>query len=89
MNPRSLILSGPCSRQDVKGFVDRKAIWLNRILNVSHVRSEIASMESETKRFYAAAAAKKATTVSIRQLLDDLGQAASKHQRLAKSLEKD
>jgi erythrin-vacuolar iron transport family protein len=72
----------------VKGFVDRKAIWLNRILTVSHVRSEIASMESETKRFYAAAA-KKATTGSIRQLLDDLGQAASKHQRLAKSLEKD
>jgi erythrin-vacuolar iron transport family protein len=32
---------------------------------------------------------KKATTVSIRQLLDDLGQAASKHQRLAESLEKD
>jgi erythrin-vacuolar iron transport family protein len=88
MNPRSLILSDSCSRQDVKGFVDRKAIWLNRILNVSHVRSEIASMESETKRFYAAAA-KKTTTVSIRQLLDDLGQAASKHQRLAESLEKD
>jgi rubrerythrin len=75
-------------RQDVKGFVDRKAIWLNRILNLSHVRSEIASMESETKRFYAAAA-QKATTVSIRQLLDDLGQAASKHQHLAESLEKD
>jgi rubrerythrin len=61
---------------------------LNRVLNLSHIRREIASMESETKRFYAAAA-QKATTVSIRQLLDDLGQAASKHQRLAESLEQD
>jgi hypothetical protein len=36
-------------RQDVKGFVDRKPIWLNRILTVQQVRNEIGSMEQETQ----------------------------------------
>src|SRR5260370_18606121 len=39
-------------RQDVKGFVNRKPIWLNRILTVEQVRNEIGSMEQETRRFH-------------------------------------
>jgi rubrerythrin len=42
----------------VKGFVNRKPIWLNRILTVEQVRNEIGSMEQETRRFYEAAAQK-------------------------------
>jgi rubrerythrin len=73
-------------RQDVKGFVNRKPIWLNRILTVEQVRNEIGSMEQETKRFYEAAA-QKSTSAPVRQLLTDLAQEESKHVKLAEELE--
>ena len=73
-------------RQDVKGFVDRKPIWLNRILTVDQVRNEIGSMEQETRRFYEAAA-QKSTSAPVRQLLNDLAQEESKHVKLAEELE--
>src|ERR1700726_2892313 len=73
-------------RQDVKGFVNRKPIWLNRILTVEQVRNEIGSMEQETKRFYEAAA-QKSTSAPVRQLLSDLAQEEGKHVRLAEELE--
>src|SRR3982075_248371 len=43
-------------RQDVRGFINRKPIWLNRVLTVDQVRKEIGSMEQEAKRFYELAA---------------------------------
>ena len=73
-------------RQDVKGFVNRKPIWLNRILTVEQVRNEIGSMEQETKRFYEAAA-QKSTSAPVRQLLSDLAQEEGNHVRLAEELE--
>ena len=73
-------------RQDVKGFVNRKPIWLDRILTVKQVRNEIGSMEEETRRFYQAAAQKSAS-VPVRQLLDDLAEEESKHVELAEELE--
>ena len=73
-------------RQDVKGFVNRKPIWLNRILTVEQVRNEIGSMEQETRRFYEAAA-QKSTSTAVRQLLNDLAQEESKHEKLAGELE--
>src|SRR6478672_11402662 len=39
-------------RQDVKGFVRRKPIWLVRPLGLEAVRKQAALMELETKRFY-------------------------------------
>src|SRR6516164_7156411 len=39
-------------RQDIKGFVHRKPIWLVRPLGVDAVRKETELMELETKRFY-------------------------------------
>ena len=74
-------------RQDVKGFVNRKPIWLNRILTVEQVRNEIGSMEQETRRFYEVSA-QKSTSVPVRQLLGDLAQEESKHVDLAEELEK-
>ena len=74
-------------RHDVKGFVNRRPIWLNRILTVEQVRNEIGSMELETKRFYEAAA-QKSTSAPVRQLLNDLAQEESKHVKLAEELEK-
>src|SRR5205823_11045172 len=65
-------------RQDVRGFVNRKPIWLNRVLTVDQVRNEIGSMEQETRRFYEISA-QKSTSAPVRQLLSDLAQEASKH----------
>src|SRR5919204_6410460 len=43
-------------RQDVKGFVQRKPVWLARPLRLNAVRKQAATMEIETRRFYEAAA---------------------------------
>ncbi len=60
-------------RQDVRGFVDRPALWLVRPLRIEAVRKEASTMEVETRRFYEKAAA-RTQDASIRQLLDDLAQ---------------
>ncbi|MBV8225772.1 MAG: rubrerythrin [Verrucomicrobia bacterium] len=73
-------------RQDVKGFVNRKPIWLNRILTVQQVRSEVGSMEQESRRFYQRAA-EKSTVTGVRELLSDLAEEESKHVKLAEQLE--
>src|SRR3984885_4528248 len=58
-------------RQDVRGFVERPALWLIRPLRIEAVRKEASTMEVETRRFYEKAAA-RTQDASIRQLLDDL-----------------
>jgi erythrin-vacuolar iron transport family protein len=73
-------------RQDVKGFVERRPIWLVRPLGLNAVRKQVAEMELETKRFYAKAA-QQATDAGIRQLLGDLAEEERKHQVLAEELE--
>jgi rubrerythrin len=75
-------------RQDVKGFVERRPIWLARPLRLEAVRSQASAMEEETRRFYERAAA-QATDASIRQLLDDLAQEERSHEYRAEELEKD
>src|SRR5271166_5723288 len=39
-------------RHDVKGFVQRKPIWLVRPLGLAAVRKQVEMMELETKSFY-------------------------------------
>src|SRR6478672_7815590 len=73
-------------RQDVKGFVERRPIWLVRPLGLNAVRKQVAEMELETKRFYAKAA-QQATVAGIRQLLGDLAEEERKHEVLAEELE--
>jgi len=73
-------------RQDVKGFVERRPIWLVRPLGLNAVRKQVSEMELETKRFYAKAA-QQATDAGIRQLLGDLAEEERKHQVLAEQLE--
>jgi hypothetical protein len=41
-------------RQDVKGFVERKPVWMTRPLGLEKVREQAELMEAETKRFYSA-----------------------------------
>lgn len=73
-------------RQDVKGFVHRKPIWLVRTLGLSSVRKEVEVMEVETKRFYETAA-RQTTDAGIRQLLGNLAEEERRHTLLAEELE--
>jgi erythrin-vacuolar iron transport family protein len=72
-------------RQDVKGFVPRRAIWLNRPLAIDVTREFAEAMELETARFYRRAA-EKAKDDSVRTLLTTLAAAEDKHEQLAQEL---
>jgi len=74
-------------RQDVKGFVQRRPIWLARPLRLEAIRNQASAMEEETRRFYEKAAA-QASDASVRQLLDDLAQEERSHEYRAEELEK-
>src|SRR5258708_26934202 len=39
-------------RQDVKGFVRRRPIWLNRTLTLPQIRREVQTKDTETTRIY-------------------------------------
>src|ERR1700682_461676 len=56
-------------RQDVRGFVQRRPVWLIRPLGLETVRNQASAMEVETRRFYEKAAA-WAHDAHVRQLLD-------------------
>jgi len=75
-------------RQDVKGFVYRRPVWMIRPLGLDAVRNLAGTMEAETRRFYEAASA-KTLDPRIRQLLDDLAQEERTHQIRAQELEDD
>ncbi|MGA2273592.1 MAG: iron exporter MbfA [Bryobacteraceae bacterium] len=75
-------------RQDVRGFVDRKPVWLLRPLRLEAVRGMAEAMEVETRRFYERAAA-RSQDASIRQLLDDLAQEERGHEKRAEQLTED
>ena len=75
-------------RQDVKGFVSRKPVWLVRPLGLDTVRNQVSAMEVESRRFYEKAAA-RAQDAGVRQLLDDLAQEERTHEDRAEALEKD
>ncbi|HYL36393.1 MAG TPA: ferritin family protein [Bryobacteraceae bacterium] len=74
-------------RQDVRGFVHRKPVWLMQPLGLDTVRDQAAAMEVESRRFYEHAAA-RAEDPGIRQLLDDLAQEERSHENRAEELEK-
>ena len=73
-------------RQDVRGFVVRKPVWLTRPLGIEKVRAQAELMEAETRRFYTRAA-NHSTDASIRQLLGDLAAEERRHETKAEQLE--
>lgn len=75
-------------RGDVKGFVDRKPIWLNRVLSPQRVRSEVQTMEEETRRFYQQAL-EKVSSADARKLLGDLAEAERGHEDMADTMIKE
>jgi rubrerythrin len=72
-------------RQDVKGFVARRPIWLNRPLGHDAVRKYAEEMEYETACFYRRAA-QSAHDEATRDLLRTLAAAEDKHGKLAHEL---
>jgi erythrin-vacuolar iron transport family protein len=72
-------------RQDVKGFIQHKPLWLVRPLGLDEVRKYAQNMEFETARFYRKAA-QSARDASVRQLLDDLAEQEDEHENLAHKL---
>jgi rubrerythrin len=75
----------PIRREDVKGFLRRRPIWLTRNLPLDTIRKQAEAMEFESHRFYERAA-EQATDTGIRKLLGDLAVAESKHESLAAKL---
>jgi len=69
-------------RQDVRGFVQRRPVWLVRPLGLKAVQKAAETMELETKRFYEAAA-RRATDAGVRQLLGDLAEEERNHAQAA------
>src|SRR6201982_1914659 len=73
-------------REDVRGFVHRKPVWMIQPLGIKTVRRQAELMETETRRFYERAA-NKVSDASTRQLLGDLAEAERKHMTLAENLQ--
>jgi len=73
-------------RQDVRGFVDRKPVWLVRPLGLKTVQKTAESMEVETRQFYEAVA-RRTTDAGIRQLVGDLAEEERIHAHTAERLE--
>jgi erythrin-vacuolar iron transport family protein len=76
----------PIRREDVKGFLRRRPIWLTRNLPLDTIREEAQNMEFQAARFYEKAAI-CTTDVGVRQLLDDLAMAERGHETRASQLE--
>ncbi len=72
-------------RQDVKGFIHHKSLWLMRPLGLDEVRKYAENMEFEAARFYRKAA-ETARDASVRQLLIELAEAEDQHENLAHKL---
>jgi erythrin-vacuolar iron transport family protein len=76
----------PIRREDVKGFLKRRPVWLSKNLPLDTVRKEAENMEFQAARFYTKAA-ERTTDVNIRKLLGDLAEIEKDHRHTAGKLE--
>src|SRR6202790_5866344 len=72
----------PIRRDNVKGFLRRRPIWLTKNLSLDTIRKEAETMEFEAERFYAKAA-EQAQDVGVRKLLGDLAEMEKGHESIA------
>ena len=72
-------------RQDVRGFVRRRPVWLVRPLGLQAVQKAAEVMELETKRFYEVAA-RRSADAGMRQLLGDLAEEQRHHAQAAEQI---
>src|SRR5207302_5185971 len=73
-------------RENVKGFLQRKPVWLMRPLGVKLARKQAEVMELEAQRFYHKAAS-RTSDASTRELLYQLAEEERKHTQTAGALE--
>ena len=73
-------------RGDVKGFLQRRPVWLTRPLPINEVRKQVEIMELETRRFYERAI-QHIQDAGIRKLLGDLAEVERRHYATAGSLQ--
>lgn len=69
-------------RQDVRGFLKRKPLWLAATLSVAQIRDSVEEMEVEAQRFYESAA-KTCRDEESRALLKSLAAEEQKHETMA------
>jgi erythrin-vacuolar iron transport family protein len=74
-------------RQDVRGFLKHRPIWMVESLGLDEVRKYATVTELETARFYRRAA-EQSHDVSIRELLTRLAEAEDVHSDFAERLDK-
>jgi erythrin-vacuolar iron transport family protein len=72
-------------RQDVRGFIQHKPIWMVKPLGLDKVRQQAAVREFESRRFYEQAQ-QRATDAGVRKLLGDLAAAEAGHETIASRL---
>lgn len=72
-------------REDVRGFINHRPVWLVRPLGIKTVRRQAEMMEMETRRFYERAA-ERISDAGTRKLLGDLAEAERKHESIAEHL---
>src|ERR1700758_2405114 len=75
----------PIRREDVKGFLRRRPIWLTKNLSLDTIRKEVETMELQAEQFYAKAS-ERAEDVGVRRLLGDLAEEEKGHEKLATKL---
>ena len=75
-------------RDDVRGFVKRRPVWLYKPLGLDVVRKQASAMELEVRRFYEKTAA-ITQDASLRQLLGDLAEEERSHSMRADELGKE
>lgn len=75
----------PIRRENVKGFLRRRPVWLTKNLSLDTIRKEAETMEFEAERFYVKAA-EQTQDVHVRRLLADLAEAEKGHEHLAAKL---
>ncbi len=73
-------------RTDIRGFTQRKPIWMSPTSGLEPVRRRAREMEQDAARFYRAAATRSSDT-DIRKLLGDLATAEDQHEARAGHLE--
>jgi erythrin-vacuolar iron transport family protein len=75
----------PIRRENVRGFLRRRPIWLTKNLSLDTIRKEVETMELEAERFYSRAA-EQAEDVGVRRLLGDLAEEEKHHENRAVAL---
>jgi rubrerythrin len=73
-------------REDVRGFIRRKPVWMSSTFDIDAMRERAASMEAEAENFYRRAAA-RSSDPAVRKLLGDLADIEAGHEAMAEHLE--